>query len=370
MNFVAGWLVLVFEREEDAFRAFVCLMNDYGLAGFYRKSFPLMRRFVFAIEYLLRLEAPRLHRHLSSEGVESYLYLHEWLLSLFVDCMPLGLVLEIFDAITENGLFIVVPLVVSIFLKLEEKLLSMGFDEIFQYLKSMSRLDMHDGDMHAQKLKHVVSSACAFQMSADVLDYLRGDIDEIADVEVPMEMEKGSRSWLQAISRSISSLSPKKRRGQRVSESISPKKSLGGASACSVSPARLPDSCSSMKWRSPENSPPSHVMEAASPSKWRGLRNMACRRMSSKGAREWQGQGLPPVKLMFEGEQKSQRDQSVGSRKSSRVSCCSSHGAASPTRGRSGCQLKAGCPSSPSKSQSCSDSPVRRRGSFTSPQHC
>jgi len=272
-----------------------------------------MRRFVTAIEHTLRLEAPELHRHFSAEGIEAYLYLHEWLLSLFVDCMPLGLVLEIFDAITENGLFIVVPIVVSILLKLEDKLLPMGFDEIFHYLKAMSDLDMHDGDMYAQRLKHVVSYACAYQTCPEVMDYLRGVTDDIPDVEVPEEIEKGAaRSWLKAISRSISSLSPKKRRGQRAAESVSPKKSFGGVSACSVSP--LPDN--SRAWQSPEKDLPVHVMEAASPSKWRGLRNKTCRnasKSSPKVSSDRQEQGLPPIKLMFEEEQTYPKDQSIGS---------------------------------------------------------
>lgn len=374
MNFVAGWFVLVFDREEDAFRAFACLMNDYGLADFYRKSFPLMRRFVLAIDYVLRLEAPQLHSHLSSEGVEPYLYLYEWLLSLFVDCMPLGLVLEIFDAITERGLFIVVPVVVSILLKLEGKLLTLRFDDIFHYLKAMRDLDLHDGDMYAKRLKDVVSSACAFETSPEVLDYLRGDTDELADVEVPVEIEKGARGWLQAISRSISSLSPKRRRGQRSSVSVSPKKLSGGASACSSSPLRphaLLDDCSSLAWPTPEREPPCHIIEAASPSKWRGLRNIASRTSPSKNGSDRHEQGLPPVKQMFEGEQTRQTQQNAGSRKSSRVRCCSSQGATSPVRRRSTCSsIQSGCSSSPIKSHSCSNSPVRRRGSFASPQHC
>merc|ERR1712224_1150874 len=108
-------------------------------------------------------------------------------------------------------------------------------------------------------------------------DYLRGDTDEIPDVEVLVEIEKGARGWLQAISRSISSLSPKKRRGQRTSESASPKKSCGDNS--------------SMAWRSPEKDPPSHVVEAASPSKWRGFLNITSRTSPSKNASGRQMQG-------------------------------------------------------------------------------
>merc|ERR1719188_2545062 len=57
MNFLAGLLLLVaqngdfrespkLEREEEAFWMLICLMSDFGLSGFYRRHFPLLRRYL------------------------------------------------------------------------------------------------------------------------------------------------------------------------------------------------------------------------------------------------------------------------------------------------------------------------------------
>lgn len=131
MNFVAGLLILASDNEEESFRVLVCLMDKYNLAGFYRASFPLLQRYVVAADRLLLSEAPVLHAHLHKQGVHPNLYMHEWFLALFVDCMPSALVLDVFQAIMQEGLYIIIPIAVSILRGLEETLVKLRFEGIF-----------------------------------------------------------------------------------------------------------------------------------------------------------------------------------------------------------------------------------------------
>jgi len=235
MNFVAGLLVLVSNRqEEDSFRVLACLMDNYNLAGFYRSGFPLLKRYVIAADRVLLLESPSLHSHLLENRMEPYLYMHEWFLSLFVDCMPPALVLDIFDAITDKGLFIVIPIAISILRTFEATLLSLPFEGIFRFLKAIRNNDEQKRDDSALELRSVVDRACAIKVPLEILDYLSGESEELPELPVEEEVE-GSR-FVKAMSRAFSSLSPKKRRMRREAErnerTLSPQKR---PSPCDVS---------------------------------------------------------------------------------------------------------------------------------------
>lgn len=244
MNFVAGLLVLASNRqEEDSFRVLTCLMDNYNLAGFYRSGFPLLKRYVNAADRVLLLESPSLHSHLRETKIEPYLYMHEWFLSLFVDCMPPALVLDIFDAITDKGLFIVIPIAISILRTFEINLLSLPFEGIFRFLKAIKNYDEQKKDDSALELRSVVDRACAIEVPLEIIAYLDGESEELPELPVEEEEEaeevEGSR-FVQAISRAFSSLSPKKRRMRREAarnaRTLSPKKrpSLAASPSCDL----------------------------------------------------------------------------------------------------------------------------------------
>lgn len=233
MNFVAGLLTLASDREEDAFKVLVCLMDRYKLQGMYQQSFPLLWRCVNAADRLLLLNSPLLHKHLKEEGLQPYLYMHEWFLSLFVDCMPPALVLDIFDAIMQEGLFIIVRLAVAVLCSLEGTLLTLEFEGMFRCLKATKCLQ-------ARQLQNVVDRARAMEVPREVLAYLNGDSEGIA--ELPLEAEQGGSGWMQAIGQAFSNLSPRKRRMRKALERTSPQKSVQGSfvagSASTVSSPR------------------------------------------------------------------------------------------------------------------------------------
>jgi hypothetical protein len=360
MNFVAALLLVVLEREEAAFHAFARLMDDYDLAGFYRKSFPLMRRYVLATDRLLLFEAPLIRTHFEKEGIQPYLYLHEWFLSLFVDCMPPVVVLDIFDAIMDKGLLIVVPIVVAIMSKFQEKLLSMKFEDIFKFLKGMK----NGGRARTMALRAAVEDACGQKLPDEIMEYLEGKSDELA-AEIPGEMDglaetdtSGSR-WLRAVSRTISSLSPKKRRGQKVTEKPSQKPHLGDLSpppSLHAVSDRSPPSASTLRCAAMQTPSDNDVLDVASPS-----RQSARRRSFANSSPSLHEEGPAwPMRLSFDIEELP----SVGAnvpRRSSRIHCCGSQQVSSPTPGLACSPKRHGCSSSPTK-MSCSNSPVKRSG--------
>lgn len=343
MNFVAGLLVLASDCEEEAFKVMLCLMDNYNLAGFYRASFPLLKRYVIAADHLLLRDSPALHGHLRDQGVQPFLYMHEWLLSVFVDCMPPNLVFDIFDLITQKGLVMLVPVVVSILRSLEGRLLSMQFEEIFTYLKAFKRMDesheTRDG-ADAADLEHVIDRAGNMELPKDILAYLNEEIDQLVTAD-PLLGEASGSGWAQAIIRAFSSLSPKKRRARKAlgrsspegslpKESLSPKKrpSLAAASPSGKDEAE----------QSLEESFFSEATEPQSPTKRGRLLSMASRDGSEEVSAAQQKQVCArrrcskPQQLSFEEEE--EKDQGVSSVKDMiRAQCCSTvQQVASPVR--------------------------------------
>eukprot|EP00927_Polykrikos_kofoidii_P072928 TRINITY_DN69000_c0_g1_i1.p1 TRINITY_DN69000_c0_g1~~TRINITY_DN69000_c0_g1_i1.p1 ORF type:complete len:418 (+),score=69.97 TRINITY_DN69000_c0_g1_i1:45-1256(+) len=148
MNFVAGLLMYVcqkedfretprLEKEEDVFWLFVCLMEEGRLRGFYQGRFPLLRRYLWAFDELSEVEIPKLKEHFSNEGVQHGVYLHQWFLTLFINCLPFPMVLVIWDVLICGGLELLLPITVSLLQSLQKTLLELQFEDILRFFKTM-----------------------------------------------------------------------------------------------------------------------------------------------------------------------------------------------------------------------------------------
>ncbi|CAK0793445.1 unnamed protein product, partial [Prorocentrum cordatum] len=109
MNLVAGALLYASASvpetpEEEILGALTALLQRLGLRGFYSEGLPLLRCYLEAGDQLLRELAPALREHLRDEGVDVRMYLQQWLMALFVDCVPLQVAAGLWDAILLEGL--------------------------------------------------------------------------------------------------------------------------------------------------------------------------------------------------------------------------------------------------------------------------
>lgn len=148
MNFVAGLLMFVcqnedfretprLEKEEETFWMFVCLMEEGTLSGFYKRGFPLLRRYLRAFDELVAEGLPDLREHFENENVQHAVYLHQWFLTLFVNCLPTPMVLIFWDVIFCSGLEAILPITIALLKLLKEALLEMQFEDIVRFFKTM-----------------------------------------------------------------------------------------------------------------------------------------------------------------------------------------------------------------------------------------
>lgn len=219
MNFIAGLLLLVSEQnEEESFAVFVCLMDnpDYAISGFYRGKLPLLQRYLHACDSLVAETVPELRDHFLRENVQAAVYLHQWFLTLFINCFPLSMVMIIWDVIVCEGLPVILRISVSILQVLKDSLLSMHLEEIIKFFKMMKTYDDEDGELNAFRIGQLLMKHTEHVKIPDrTLEYLRRE--PLGDDEGTFYSDDGSwdadngGTWLQSLSRMFSFGSTRRR---------------------------------------------------------------------------------------------------------------------------------------------------------------
>lgn len=227
MNYVAGLLLLVSDHEEESFAVLVCLMDkpQFRLAGFYGERLPLLRRYLRACNELVAETVPELREHFIKENVQPAVYLHQWFLTLFINCFPLSMVLIVWDVIISEGLPVILKIAVSILQVLKDSLLQMHFEDIIKFFKMMKTYDDEEGELNPFKIGQLLMKHTEHvQIPERTLEYLRQPVSDLDDAnpdsDESWEADAGGGTWLQSLSRMFSFGS-----GRRRSSSGS---SLGG----------------------------------------------------------------------------------------------------------------------------------------------
>jgi len=160
MNFIVGLLLLVVqggifgqelppEAEEETFWMFFSLMECSHLNGFYRRQFPLLKRYLWAFEEMISSTLPDLQQHFCKENLQHTVYLHQWFLTLFINSLPIPMVLVFWDAIICGGLQEILPISLSVLQLLQSTLLTMKFEEIVGFFKTMRSREQEDCDFES-----------------------------------------------------------------------------------------------------------------------------------------------------------------------------------------------------------------------------
>lgn len=211
MNFVAGLLLIISDfNEEESFGVFVCLMDHLGLAGFYGEKLPLFRRYLRACNKLVKETVPDLYDHFEKESVNAPVYLHQWFLTLFINCFPLSMVTIIWDVIISEGLEVMLRIAVSILQVLKDSLLAMQFEDIVKFFHMMKTYNDEDGELNAFRIGQLLMKHTELvKVPQHILDELRSDATDDENFPDCEEAERATsgNSWLTGVGRALSNLS-------------------------------------------------------------------------------------------------------------------------------------------------------------------
>lgn len=136
MNFIAGLLLLVSQcQEEESFLVLRALMDERRLSGFFKEQFPLLRVYTHAFDQLMADVVPDLRVHLVSQSVEAEMFLQQWFLSLFINCLPLPAVLVIWDTVVYEGLPVLLKVALARLMTMRSLLLNSSFEDVMHLLR-------------------------------------------------------------------------------------------------------------------------------------------------------------------------------------------------------------------------------------------
>lgn len=171
MNFIAGLLLIVSKSEYEAFWMFVHLMEDGKLNAFYMEKFPLLHRYLRAFDLLMEETLPELREHFIAENVHPVVYLHQWFLTLLINCLPFQTVLLIWDVIMCDGPPIMLAITVAILKVLKNVLIKMDFESIVVFLRTIRA---GDADTDAALIgRLLIKESDSIDIPAHILQELR-----------------------------------------------------------------------------------------------------------------------------------------------------------------------------------------------------
>lgn len=168
-----GHLFWMSHDEEESLGVFRCLMFTLGLSGFYKPDLPIMKVYTSACEELILETLPKLWEHLLREGIEPALYLEQWFLTLFIDCLPLAVLPLVWDNIICNGLPMILSIAVAIFQALEDALLGMRYESLVICLHDLKAYESDPSSVQSFSIGQIISKIGYIELPPrHILEYL------------------------------------------------------------------------------------------------------------------------------------------------------------------------------------------------------
>lgn len=134
MSFLAAVLLLYMEPHE-AFTCFVnMLLHKSCFLHFFMIKMPEVRVYLMVHEKLMSEEMPSLYSHFKQYGIESDLYMINWVMSLYCRALPLDLVTRIWDVYVLDGDVAIFRAALGILRLFMPRLLEMKFEEMAYFL--------------------------------------------------------------------------------------------------------------------------------------------------------------------------------------------------------------------------------------------
>jgi len=152
--------ILMYVVEEDAFWLIVTLLHSpkYSMRGIFLPGFPFLQRTFWIFEQIFEKECPKLQKHFSKENVMTMFYGTKWFMLVFLDAFPFPVTVRIWDLFLFKGYDIVFTVAIGMFKMFEKKLLSLQFDQIMGFFKSLEMMDMDADVFIAFIMKNKVKS--------------------------------------------------------------------------------------------------------------------------------------------------------------------------------------------------------------------
>ncbi|KAF0688103.1 Aste57867_20264 [Aphanomyces stellatus] len=138
MSYLAAILCLHLDSF-GAFRAMVSLMSTRLLFDMYRLEEERTFRYLTVYDSILKHELPQLYDHFQEIGMDPKMYVVDWAFTLFTRCVPLEVVLRIWDCYILIGTPFFFQACMAILIMYEDALLTMDLGDAMKFLHNVPK---------------------------------------------------------------------------------------------------------------------------------------------------------------------------------------------------------------------------------------
>ncbi|CAD8088108.1 unnamed protein product [Paramecium sonneborni] len=158
MNYIAGYLYLIFQDQETAYKAFDRMMNLY-FKDLYLNDFSNLKIGFYQFDRLLQIFLPELSQHLKDQKIDSCYYVASWFITLYSNVFQycqksalLNIIWDIFLAEEWKGFFKATFYILQL---LQQQILNQEFDEILHFLGLLIRSEIFSIDNEKELIKYI-----------------------------------------------------------------------------------------------------------------------------------------------------------------------------------------------------------------------
>lgn len=194
MNFIAGFLLIIsdFNEVDTLFMMMSLFMfkfgeNNLGIRGFYINEFPLLRLYVYVFEVVFNKFLPELKLHFDKLEVPNELWISKWFQTLFTVCIPVDLLVRVWDCFIAKGLDFLFNFSIALLKKHEKNLLSFDdISDISQYFRNMNPSLTKEKDRIKFDVEELISSALDLNIPKSLLYEIRLEYEKNFKVDLSL----------------------------------------------------------------------------------------------------------------------------------------------------------------------------------------
>ena len=124
MNYVAGVIVQVIDREEDCYLLMSALLRKHKLGNLYKAGLKKLKLRCFQLDSLVQKELPALAGHLKGVGLTAKVYAARWFLTLLSCDLPGPALLVVWDLFLYSGWKALFRVMLAMLASVEQRLLT------------------------------------------------------------------------------------------------------------------------------------------------------------------------------------------------------------------------------------------------------
>ena len=143
MNFIAAFLLMINNDEEEAFYLFLSLLltSDYG--SLFLKDLANLKQYFYVFERVLDILLPELYNHLKMNNIKVSFFISPWFITLFTDTYlniekkenP-KILMRIWDFFLFSGCKSILKIGISLLKNFENKIMTFTFEDLLKFLIS------------------------------------------------------------------------------------------------------------------------------------------------------------------------------------------------------------------------------------------